>query len=142
MSRQTRPGTIKRRRRAATTHRSSPPWVVGELRDARPYDERVPTGRSSRRRRISENPDVRVSVPDEAGAEMAATNRTEVRRGDVVEVAGHGVGRAGRSGEILEVLGARAHRHYRVRWDDGRVSLYYPGSDAVIRRAQPGRARK
>jgi len=37
--------------------------------------------------------------------------------------------------EILEVLGEPSHRHYRVRWDDGRESIFFPGSDATIRHA-------
>ena len=55
--------------------------------------------------------------------------------GDIVVVAGHRVGEAERSGEILEVLGEASHPHYRVRWDDGHESLYYPSSDSTVRRA-------
>ena len=56
------------------------------------------------------------------------------RPGDVIEVHEHRLGEKGRSGEILEVLGEPGHEHYLVRWDDGRESLFYPSSDASIRR--------
>jgi hypothetical protein len=52
--------------------------------------------------------------------------------GDLVEVVGHRVGDAARYGEILEVLGEPAHPHFLVRWEDGRESLLYAGSDIVI----------
>jgi hypothetical protein len=52
--------------------------------------------------------------------------------GDVIEVEGR-VGTPGRSGEIREVLGEVGHAHFRVRWDDGRESIYYPSSDARVR---------
>jgi len=59
--------------------------------------------------------------------------------GDVVVVEGHKVGDSRRLGEILEVHGEPGHEHYRVRWDDGRETVFYPSSDASIR---PRGARK
>jgi hypothetical protein len=56
------------------------------------------------------------------------------RPGDVVTVEGHKVGDARRLGEIVEVLGEAGHEHYRVRWEDGRETVFYPSSDATIRR--------
>jgi hypothetical protein len=38
-----------------------------------------------------------------------------------------------RLGEILEILGSDDHVRFRVRWDDDRESIFYPGSDATIR---------
>lgn len=67
------------------------------------------------------------------------TNRS--RPGDYVEIFGHRVGDAPRRGEILEVLGAEGHPHYRVRWEDGRVSVLYPGADVVVKRRR-GRTSK
>lgn len=64
---------------------------------------------------------------------MQATEQTVGKPGDVVEVSGHRVGEKPRSGEILEVLGPPGHVHYRVRWDDGHESLFYPGSDTTVR---------
>jgi hypothetical protein len=37
-----------------------------------------------------------------------------------------------RKGEIIEVLDEAATAHYRVRWDDGHESLYFPGCDAHV----------
>ena len=56
------------------------------------------------------------------------------RTGDVLDVDGHRLGEPHRTGEILEVLGGPEHEHYRVRWEDGRETIVYPSSDAVIRR--------
>jgi hypothetical protein len=54
--------------------------------------------------------------------------------GDVIVIEGHHVGDSRRTGEILEVLGEPGHEHYRVRWDDDRETVFYPSSDATIRR--------
>ena len=59
--------------------------------------------------------------------------------GDVVSIHGHHVGEAERTGEVLEVLGEPGHEHFRVRWEDGHESLFYPSSDAVVRPAKNGR---
>jgi hypothetical protein len=53
----------------------------------------------------------------------------------MVVVVGHRVGAASRKGVILEVLGTPDHERYRVRWNDGRESVFYPSSDAVIQRS-------
>ena len=53
--------------------------------------------------------------------------------GDLVEVSGHRVGDAAREGVITDVLGDPHHPHFRVRWEDGRVSILFPGADVVIR---------
>jgi hypothetical protein len=37
-----------------------------------------------------------------------------------------------RRGEVLEVIGSGDTQHYRVRWQDGRESLYFPGPDAHL----------
>ena len=68
---------------------------------------------------------------------MAET--TEIFRGqagDLVIVEGHHVGESRRIGEILEVIGEAGHEHYRVRWDDGRETVFYPSSDATIKPAE------
>ena len=57
--------------------------------------------------------------------------------GDVIVIEGHHVGDSRRTGEILEVLGGPGHEHYRVRWDDDRETVFYPSSDATIRRHEP-----
>ena len=59
-----------------------------------------------------------------------------VQPGDWLEVSGL-PGRQPRRGEVLEVLGAAGHVHYRIRWDEEHESLYFPadGGAHVIRRA-------
>lgn len=37
-----------------------------------------------------------------------------------------------RQGEVLEVIGDGDQRHYRVRWQDGHESVYFPGPDAHV----------
>lgn len=39
---------------------------------------------------------------------------------------------ARRHGEVLEVLGGGDTEHYRVRWQDGHESIYFPGPDAHL----------
>lgn len=51
--------------------------------------------------------------------------------GDEIMVETDTVGRIRRRGEILEVL-VTGGEHYRVRWDDGRESLLFPGPDAHV----------
>lgn len=64
---------------------------------------------------------------------MAKTvDGTPVEKGDLVEITGHAVGDAPRRAEILEVLGGPRHEHYRVRWEDGHESIYFPADDARI----------
>ncbi|MBM3679687.1 MAG: DUF1918 domain-containing protein [Actinobacteria bacterium] len=53
--------------------------------------------------------------------------------GDVIEITGHAVHDAPKTAEILEVIGAEGHEHFRVRWEDGHESIFFPGEDAVIR---------
>lgn len=62
-----------------------------------------------------------------------ATTAPAPRVGGIVEIHPHHAGEPARTGEILEVLGDPAHPHLRVRWDDGHVSVLYPGSDAHVR---------
>jgi Ala-tRNA(Pro) deacylase len=56
------------------------------------------------------------------------------RVGDVIVVNPHHLGEPERTGEILDVLGESGHEHFRVRWDDGHESIFYPGNDATVRR--------
>jgi Domain of unknown function (DUF1918) len=59
--------------------------------------------------------------------------------GDVVSIDGHHVGDARRTGQILEVLGEPGHEHFRVLWEDESETVFYPGSDAIVR---PKRVRR
>jgi Domain of unknown function (DUF1918) len=56
------------------------------------------------------------------------------RTGDVVAIVGHAVGDASRTGEILSVEPHGDVRGLRVRWEDGRVSILFPGPDLAIHR--------
>jgi Domain of unknown function (DUF1918) len=68
---------------------------------------------------------------------MAETRQATVGKpGDLVVVTGHHVGDAERIGEIREVVGEADHVHYRVLWEDGRETLFYPSNDAIIRPAR------
>ncbi len=61
--------------------------------------------------------------------------KTEIvgKPGDEIVIAGHSVGVGANTGVIEEVLGEPGHPHYRVRWEDGHESVYYPSSDATIK---------
>ena len=72
----------------------------------------------------------------------------DARAGDAVSVESHRLSGARRRGEILEVLGEGERRRYRVRWDDGRETIFHPADDAELhpkgrraRRAKPVAAR-
>jgi hypothetical protein len=56
---------------------------------------------------------------------------TEARVGDAVEVKGL-PGRPAKRAQILEVLGAGEHVHFRVRWEDEHESLLFPTAGAGI----------
>jgi len=46
------------------------------------------------------------------------------------------VGGGQRCGEIVEVVASPA-KHYRVRWDDGHETTFFPSSDATVAPATP-----
>jgi hypothetical protein len=53
--------------------------------------------------------------------------------GDRLVIRGHHVGELPRDAEVLEVLGEDGAPPFIVRWeDDGRVSRFYPSSDAYV----------
>jgi hypothetical protein len=65
--------------------------------------------------------------------------RAEV--GNWLVVHGRTLGDAGREGLVVEVPHADGSPPYRVRWlDDDRVSLVFPGPDAVVLPAAPHEA--
>ncbi len=65
---------------------------------------------------------------------MTATEHIRpVQPGDIVRTSGRHLGDAGRTGEIVAVLGEEGHAHYLVRWEDGRESILYPGEGTTIR---------
>ena len=53
------------------------------------------------------------------------------RPGDWLEVrAIHG--EPPRRGQIVAVLGAPGHEHYRVRWDEEHESIFYPADGVAV----------
>lgn len=59
----------------------------------------------------------------------------ETHVGDLIEIAGHRLGDHARFGEVLEVIGTGDGVRFRVRWDDGRETILYPGADVFSRPA-------
>ncbi len=68
----------------------------------------------------------------------------EGKVGDRVILESERTGQAPREGEILEVLGAGEGVHYRVRWEDGHESTFFPsfGSMTIIHKATKARVPK
>jgi hypothetical protein len=52
--------------------------------------------------------------------------------GDRIFIESRKVGDARRSGAVVEVISGPGSDHYRVRWDDGHESIFYPSSDATV----------
>lgn len=63
--------------------------------------------------------------------------------GDRVSMESERIGQPAREGVIQEVLGAGDNSHYRVRWDDGHESTFYPtaGTTRIISKATKVAAR-
>ena len=64
--------------------------------------------------------------------------------GDRVVLESERTGQAAREGEILEVLGVGEGVHYRVRWENGHESTFFPsgGSITIIHKATKARVPK
>ena len=54
----------------------------------------------------------------------------DAKDGDRIVVESAKVGSARRCGQIVKVLQGSAGEHYRVQWDDGRQTEFFPGPDA------------
>lgn len=48
--------------------------------------------------------------------------------GDEIVVDNMQFGHPPRRGRVLEVIGDGDDQHYQVEWDDGHVSVFFPGS--------------
>ncbi len=53
--------------------------------------------------------------------------------GDELVVEGHKVGKPGRAGLVLEVLGEPESPHYRMRWEDGHETVFFPAGGTIVR---------
>lgn len=57
----------------------------------------------------------------------------KAHKGDRITIESKRVGSTTRTGEVVEVIrGADNAEHYRVRWDDGHETTYFPSSDAHL----------
>jgi hypothetical protein len=61
---------------------------------------------------------------------MTALARAQV--GDEIVVTGLHIDDPSRKGEIRDILDRGGVEHYRVRWDDGRETIFFPGSNAHV----------
>jgi hypothetical protein len=56
----------------------------------------------------------------------------EAHVGDEIIVEGTKVGQGRRRGQVTEVLTGLRGEYYRVRWEDGRETVFFPSSDARV----------
>ena len=67
---------------------------------------------------------------------MRATASLEVpmdaQIGDRITIDSNRVGGGQRRGEIVDIIAGAAGLHYRVRWDDGHETTFFPSSDATV----------
>jgi len=132
-------------------------WVVLELNGAVDFDGRYSLGgrdlygEVARALALPRRPQRGSANAPMAATEAAGTMRSTPRKetimvktvhglpaevGDQIQITGHVVGDAPRTAQILEVLGGPGHEHFRVRWEDGHESIYFPAEDAVIMRPE------
>jgi hypothetical protein len=52
--------------------------------------------------------------------------------GDVIVIEGTVVDHPRRRGEVVEVVKTAGEERYRVRWEDGHESLFFPGPGARV----------
>ncbi len=55
----------------------------------------------------------------------------KARVGDWIETRGL-PGQSSRRGQVVELLGAAGHEHYRVRWDERHESIVYPADGVIV----------
>ncbi len=58
--------------------------------------------------------------------------------GDEIVVESQALGRVPRRGRVQEILGSDDTEHFRVRWEDGHESVYFPGAGGHIVRPVAG----
>lgn len=56
----------------------------------------------------------------------------DARKGDQIVVEGAKVGQTRREGKVLEVVNLASSTYYRVRWQDGQETMFFPSSDARV----------
>ena len=65
----------------------------------------------------------------------------DAKVGDEIVVDALLTGGPPRRGEVLEVMDRGGVTHFRVRWDDGHESVFFPSSDAHVVHLARKRAR-
>ena len=73
---------------------------------------------------------------------MEKKRRSPVHPGDEVVVDRRSVDATQRTGVVLAVLSDSGPEHYRVRWEDGHESVFYPGGGASIVRRRGTRRKE
>jgi hypothetical protein len=56
----------------------------------------------------------------------------QAKQGDHIVIETAALDAPRRHGEVVEVLGQGDREHYRIRWQDGHESVYFPGPDARV----------
>jgi RimK family alpha-L-glutamate ligase len=128
-------------------------WVVLELNGAVDFDARYALpgiepfsaiaeslGVVERERRFKLEETSAASERTEGAMEKKVHGKP-VQVGDEILITGHSVGDSPRTAEILEVLGEPGHERFRVRWEDGHESIFFPAEDATIRRPRRRKAK-
>ena len=84
---------------------------------------------------------MRLSIVDLARRERR--NRTtdmegtmEAQVGDRITIESNRVGGVRRSGEVVEVIARTGGNHYRIRWDDGHETVFFPSGGATVEHAR------
>ena len=73
------------------------------------------------------------AVSLEARADLGRGFAVRANRGDRIVFESTHVGQPRRQGEVVEVVpGDGGHDHYRVRWEDGHESTYFPSIDGRV----------
>jgi len=52
--------------------------------------------------------------------------------GDRITIDSNRIGGDQRRGEVVDIISGAAGLHYRVRWDDGHETTFFPSSDATV----------
>ncbi|MGZ4268351.1 MAG: DUF1918 domain-containing protein [Solirubrobacteraceae bacterium] len=71
----------------------------------------------------------------------ALPHTRDAQPGDWLRVRGL-PGLPSREGQILEVLGGPGHEHFRVRWDEGHESIFFPVEGTSVVRHPTRRPRR
>jgi hypothetical protein len=127
-------------------------WVVLELNGAVDFDTRYALPGSDPYQAILDGLGIAVGMREAPRTvKLVSTDKREVamaktvhgkpaRAGDEIVITGHSVGDSPKTGVIEEVLGEAGRERFRVRWEDGHESIFFPGDDAVVRRPRRKRA--